>query len=46
MNIYKATKRIKGNAVTRGQWKIISGKEGLSDYSKNDQRDDQRIKSD
>lgn len=46
MEIYKTTKRIKSNVVMRKRGKAIPGKEELSDNSKNDQRDDKRIKSD
>ncbi len=45
MNIYKTTKRIKGKVVERRR-KRTFGKEGISDESKNNQRDDKRIKSD
>ena len=45
MNIYKTTKRIKEKLVRRRR-KRAFGKDGISDESKNDQRDDKRIKSD
>lgn len=45
MNIYKTTKRIKEKLAWRRR-KRTFGKEGISDESKNDQRDDKRIKSD
>ena len=46
MNIYKTTKRIKDKVVWRRRKKRAFGKEGISDESKNYQRDDKRIKSD
>ncbi len=46
MNIYKMTKRIKEKLAWRRGRKRTFGKEGISDESKNDQRDDKRIKSD
>ena len=46
MNIYKTTKRIKEKAVWRRRRKRAFGKEGISDESKNNKRDDKRIKSD
>jgi hypothetical protein len=45
MSIYKRAKRIKGKVVERRR-KRAFGKDGISDESKNDQRDDKRIKSD
>ena len=45
MNIYKTTKRIKEKVVWRRR-KRAFGKDGISDESKNDQRDDKRVKSD
>ena len=46
MNIYKTTKRIKEKVVWKRRKKRAFGKEDISDYSKNDQRNNQRIKSD
>ena len=46
MNIYKTPKRIKEKVVRRRRKKRAFGKEGISDESKNYQRDDKRIKSD
>ena len=46
MNIYRMTKQIKEKVVRRKRRKLTFGKEGISDKSKNDQRDDKRIKSD
>ena len=46
MNIYKTSKRIKEKVVRRRRKKRAFGKEGISDESKNDQRDDKRVKSD
>jgi hypothetical protein len=45
MNIYKTTKRIKEKAVWR-ETKRAFGQDGISDESKNNKRDDKRIKSD
>ena len=39
MKIYKTTKRIKEKVVRRRRKKRAFGKEGISDESKNDQRD-------
>ena len=46
MNIYKTTKQIKEKVFRRGRRTRSLGKDGISDESKNDQRDDKRIKSD
>lgn len=46
MNIYKTPKQIKRKVVWRRRRKRAFGKDGISDESKNDQRDDKRIKSD
>ena len=45
MNIYKTTKKKKEKVVRRRR-KRAFGKDGISDESKNNQRNDKRIKSD
>ena len=46
MNIYKTTKQIKEKVFRRRRRMRAFGKDGISDESKNNQRDYKRIKSD